>query len=88
MGIGEISKPVVITGNNGADTYRILYLKSRTEPHKANLKDDYNKIMQLAEQEKKEAILADWVSRKVKKTYVYIKDEYLDCDLMQKWINK
>lgn len=40
--------------------------------------------MQLAEQEKKEAILADWVSRKVKKTYVYIKDEYLDCDLMQK----
>ncbi len=87
MEIGEISKPVVITGSNGADTYRILFLKSRTEPHKANLKDDYNKIMLMAEQEKKEAVLADWVAKKVKKTYVYLKDEYLDCSLMQKWIN-
>ena len=42
--IEEISTPVQFQTEENKDAYRILYLKNRTEPHKANLKDDYDTV--------------------------------------------
>ncbi len=47
--VGEFSQPTSYTDQNSGDKLvRIIYLKNRTEPHKANLNDDYNKIQQVA----------------------------------------
>src|SRR6185436_487128 len=60
MKIGDISQPVVFTGDQEKKGVRIIYLKSRSEPHRMNLKDDYSKISQLALVEKKGLALEKW----------------------------
>ena len=51
--VGEFSQPVAYTDERGKQGVRIVYLKSRSEPHRENLKDDYNKVSQRALEEKK-----------------------------------
>jgi peptidyl-prolyl cis-trans isomerase SurA len=41
---GTFSKPQVFTDERGSKKVRIIYLKNRTEPHRENLKEDYNRI--------------------------------------------
>src|SRR5205814_8683661 len=46
--MGDISQPTPFTDEQrGKKGIRIVYLKSRSEPHRMNMKDDYNKIAQL-----------------------------------------
>ncbi|MFX9552279.1 hypothetical protein ABTO49_22140, partial [Acinetobacter baumannii] len=44
MKIGSISKPDLFTEANGKKSYKILYLKSATNAHKANLEQDFPKL--------------------------------------------
>ncbi|MGZ3911527.1 MAG: peptidylprolyl isomerase, partial [Flavisolibacter sp.] len=60
--VGEYSQPTVYTDQQGKKGVRILYLKSRSEPHRLNLRDDYNKISQSALEEKKYGVLEKWLS--------------------------
>ena len=76
LDVGEISGPVAMQTEDGEDAFRLLYLKSRTLPHRANLEEDYNKIQFWALQEKKARAYKLWAQRKVKKTYVKIIDKY------------
>src|SRR5688572_13304652 len=46
--IGTYSQPIVYTDEQQKKAVRILYLKSRSEPHVMNLRDDYNKISSAA----------------------------------------
>jgi peptidyl-prolyl cis-trans isomerase SurA len=76
LDVGEVSGPVAMQTEDGEDAFRLLYLKSRTLPHRANLEEDYNKIQFWALQEKKAEAYKFWAQRKVKKTYVKIIDMY------------
>ena len=86
--VGEISRPTKLKDDDDTETYQILYLKSRTMPHKANMRDDYNKIQNWAEQEKNTHTIAKWVKTRAAKTYIFIKEDYLQCDIITKWIQK
>lgn len=84
--IGEYSQPTQFTDERGRNGVRIIQLISKTEPHRENLKDDYNKVAQRALEEKKNNALEKWFSQKVSSYYVNIDDEYKSCQEMQKWI--
>ena len=83
--VGEISAPVQFQTQEGKDAYRILYVKDRTEPHKANLKQDYDKIQEWALEKKKQDELLKWVNEKVKNTYVKVNENYQDCTFSKNW---
>lgn len=83
--IGEISTPVQFQTEDGKDAYRILYLKRRTEPHKANLKQDYDKIQEWSLENKKMEVINDWIEDKAASTYVKVNDKYQDCDFVNTW---
>jgi len=86
---GEISNPVPFKTEKQKDAYRILYLKSKTPPHKANLKDDYPKIQQWALQKKQHETVVSWVNEKSKNTYIRIIDEYKNkCKFNYNWLEK
>ncbi len=85
MEVGEISAPVPFKTDDNKDAYRILYLKKRTEPHKANLKDDYDRIQQWALEQKKQKVIQEWVESKIDKTYIKIDDSYRDCKFSNNW---
>jgi len=85
--VGEYSQPVEFTDDRGKKGVRIVFLKTRTEPHRENLKDDYSKISQRALEAKKEDALEKWFNNKITTYFIMIDDEYKDCKAMSKWVN-
>ena len=85
--VGEFSKPVPMKTDDGKQAYRILYLKSRTDPHRANMKDDYDFIEQAALKQKQGKATQDWVKKEAAVTYIHIADEYKDCKFNYHWFN-
>ncbi|MBS1584670.1 MAG: peptidylprolyl isomerase [Bacteroidetes bacterium] len=82
---GTYSQPQVYKGDNGKTSCRIVYLKTRTEPHKANLKDDYSKIQEVALEQKKALKLQDWLKEKLPSYYIKLAPEYQGCAEFKDW---
>ncbi|MBK6345724.1 MAG: peptidylprolyl isomerase [Bacteroidales bacterium] len=83
--VGEISKPVAMLNEESKQTLNLYYLKSKSEPHKANLRDDYSTIMEWAMNKKRGDSINKWISGKIAKTYFRINDSYLDCNFKHTW---
>lgn len=84
--VGDMSKPVLMQTRDGKQAFRIVQLKSVTDPHKANLKDDYQLIQQMATVERKTKAVDSWIKEKASSTYININDNYKDCEFVSKWI--
>ena len=80
-----MSDPVLVREGEKKTGYRILMLKARTEPHKANLIDDYQRIQQAAEAKKKEEKVDEWIKRKRPNFFIKIDSQYSDCDFQTNW---
>ncbi|HRI22555.1 MAG TPA: peptidylprolyl isomerase, partial [Panacibacter sp.] len=85
--VGEVSKPQVYADERGRKAVRLLFLKSRTEPHRENLRDDYNKIAQRSLDAKKQMVLEKWFKEHIPNYYVTIDKDYTGCDTISDWIN-
>jgi len=85
--VGEFSQPTPFTDQRGRKGVRIAYLKTRTEPHKENLKDDYNRIAQRALEIKKQDAVERWFEKKIPTYYVMIDDEFKGCPMLDNWIS-
>lgn len=70
--VGELSKAIPSKDQEGKTYYRIFKLRSRTDPHKANLKQDYSKIQAAAKENKKNEYFKEWIDRKLPKVYIEI----------------
>ncbi len=79
MNIGEISAPFETKDEKGKVCYKIIWLKSRTKEHIANLKDDYQKIMEFSLRKKKQDAINKWILEKQKTTYIHIDNSYKNC---------
>ncbi|HVZ57580.1 MAG TPA: peptidylprolyl isomerase [Chitinophagaceae bacterium] len=76
MNVGDYSQPQVFTDERAAKKgVRFIYLKSRSEPHRMNMRDDYNKIAQLALEEKKAKELNRWMAAKIPTYYIMVDPE-------------
>lgn len=84
--VGQFSQPKEFENERRKKGIRIVYLLSKTEPHRENIKDDYNKISQRALEHKKNDTLEHWFKEKVGSFYVKIDAEYQNCTEMQKWL--
>ena len=83
--VGQYSQPTEFVDDRGKKAVRIVIILTKTEPHRENLKDDYDKIAQDALTEKKNAALENWFTKKIPSFYVKIADDYKSCPEMQKW---
>jgi peptidyl-prolyl cis-trans isomerase SurA len=81
---GEYSQPVVFE-EGGKKGVRVVHYKSRSEPHRLNMKDDFSKISQMALDEKKQIALEKWMSEKIPTYYIMIDEEIKDCEQLNKW---
>jgi peptidyl-prolyl cis-trans isomerase SurA len=85
--VGELTKPMPFTTHDGKQAYHILYLKTRTTPHKMNLTEDYQKIQAMALSKKQQDAIQTWIKRKSANTYVKITDDFKTCTFNNKWTN-
>jgi peptidyl-prolyl cis-trans isomerase SurA len=83
--IGRISPPLLTETGDGKNAYRIVVVKNRTLPHKANLKDDYQKIQEVALSEKQNKTLSEWVEKKRKITFIKINEDTGSCPELDHW---
>lgn len=85
---GDISKAVKTQSPDGKEAYNLFYLKSKTEPHIANMKDDYQRIQTAALAEKKNKTIEKWINDKAADTYIRIAEGYQDCPFAHRWEKK
>jgi peptidyl-prolyl cis-trans isomerase SurA len=85
MALDRISAPLAMTTAEGKGAYRLVILKSRSKPHKANLKDDYQKIQEVTLQEKQNKAMNDWILKRKKSTFIHISQDYDNCEALKHW---
>jgi peptidyl-prolyl cis-trans isomerase SurA len=83
--VGEVSQPAAFVNERGDKGIRILYLKSRSEPHRMNIRDDYNKISQSALEEKKAITLDKWLNSRIPGYYIMLDPSVGSCPQLTKW---
>ncbi len=89
MRIGDYSQPALYDNMmEQKKGVRIVKLIDRTKPHIANLKDDYQLIQMAALNEKKQAVIDEWVKTKIEGIFVRIFDaNFIDqCTYRYPWI--
>ena len=79
MEVKDLSEPYESTDHNHKLCYKLLYLKTRTEPHRANLKQDYTLLQDLALMNKKMDVMKAWYEDKKKTTYIRRDQAYSHC---------
>lgn len=82
---GDFSAPQIYTDERGRKAVRLIHLKRRTEPHRENLMDDYNRIAQRALEFKKNEALEKWFSEHIPGYYVSIDKDFLGCESLKTW---
>jgi len=82
---GSFSAPHIFITDQHERSCRIVYLRTRTTPHKANLKDDYSRIQEIALSQKKFFKMQQWVESKLPSFYLKIAPEYQDCAILKSW---
>lgn len=82
---GQYSAPHIFITDARDRSCRIVYLRNRTLPHKANLKEDYSRIQEVTMVEKKNHKLQQWVENKLPSFYLKIAPEYSNCDGLRNW---
>ena len=85
LNVGDCSKPQFYTDERGRKLVRIVYLKTRTSPHRENLKDDYNKVAQRALEIKKQKKLEAWFKEHLPTYYILIDKEFSSCPSLANW---
>lgn len=83
---GEYSQPNVYMTEQGKKAVRLVYLRDRTQPHRENMKDDYNRISMRALEEKKQNILSKWFKDKIKGYYIYVDPDFAGCADLEPWL--
>jgi peptidyl-prolyl cis-trans isomerase SurA len=83
---GAISDPQLVVMPDGSKAYRLLQLLLLTEPHRANLKDDYRLLQQAAEGELRKKAIDDWVKDRLQATYVRVSPDHAGCQFLHQWV--
>jgi peptidyl-prolyl cis-trans isomerase SurA len=81
---GEISEPLEFSMPDGSKGYRIVQLNSVSKPHKASLKEDFDKISNFAKESKKNEYFLKWLRSKRKETFISIDPMFSQCGLENK----
>lgn len=76
--INQVSAPMLMQTSDGKQAYRLLIVKSRTQPHRANIKEDYQNIQNIVLLYKQNEVLNNWVKKRRKTTFIQINREYLN----------
>lgn len=84
--VGEYSKPTEFVDPSGQKkAVRIVEILTKTQPHRENLKDDYDKVAQRALEEKKNNALEEWFNKQIPTFYIHVAPEYTSCPELDKW---
>lgn len=87
MEVGQISAPqIYVDPQTRKQGYRIVYYKSKSEPHQASLETDYPRLKRAALAAKQQKVVQEWFEEKVGEQYVRIDENYQGCQSLRPWL--
>ena len=84
---GEISEPRFMRKQDQSEAFRLVMLRKKIDPHKANMKDDYEYVKNRALFDKQQKVMDEWVKKTINETYIMIVPDLFDCELKEMWEN-
>ena len=90
MKVGDVSEAFIMKDpKRDRDIVAIVKLTERIPAHRATLSNDYQTIKGMYENAAKQKMVKEWLSKKIKDTYVKIEDNWADCEFQHpEWIRK
>jgi peptidyl-prolyl cis-trans isomerase SurA len=86
--LGEVSDVTKQAASDNKPAFKLLTIKSKSEPHRANLKDDYQRLQNIALQQKQAKTVNTWINKKRKQSYIKVTEEYMGCQFRNTWFDK
>lgn len=87
MNVGDISEPFEMINDKGRKVAAIVKVTTRNEGHKANINNDYQIIKQMAENDRRQQLMDEWLQNKIDDIYVRIDPDWRGCDFKYKgWV--
>lgn len=84
---GQMSVPFESRDEHANVVFKVLKVKKIIEAHKANIKDDYDVIHNLAKRSVENDIMKEWIEKKQKTTFIRIDPSFKNCNFESKgWI--
>jgi len=84
---GELSATQAYITPDGKQAFRLILLQDETEPHKANLEQDYSKIQAVALQAKRGRLMDEWLAGRLSKTYLRVDSAFAGCPQAERWLS-
>jgi len=88
MNLNEISEPFEsIDRETQLPVFKIIKVLKKTDSHKADLQNDYQKLAEMYLIKKKEGVFNDWINKQQSETYIRIDATYANCNFnFNNWI--
>jgi peptidyl-prolyl cis-trans isomerase SurA len=76
---GGISEAALVRKPDGTEIFRILQLRDRVAPHRANLTQDFSLLKNYVQNQRKQEKMLQWVEDKKAETYIFQAPGYEGC---------
>lgn len=80
LDLGEISESYESQDKHGKVIFKTVVLRSRTNPHIANIKEDYDLMKQMTMFNKQNEIIDSWAKEKIESTFIRLDNNYKNCN--------
>lgn len=79
MTVGKITPVLAYRSDDGKTGVRILYYKTKIQPHTADYKIDFEKLQNIVLQNKKNKAIDDWFRKSIGDVYITVDPQYNSC---------
>lgn len=80
-----VSKPQYIKLPDGKEAYRLLYIFTKKEKHRLNIKDDYQSVQNMATVAQEESVMEKWKQSAIQDIYIRIDKDFEKLPLKTNW---
>ena len=77
--VDELSEASLVRDPQGKEYFRLIHLRNKIDPHRANLKQDLALLKQYVENQRRQQTMDAWVARKKAETALKVNGSYVDC---------
>ena len=85
--VGEVSQAFTMVNARGKLTTAIVRLNKRIDAHRATINEDYQVLKNMVLGKRREEVIKDWVTDKIRHIYVRMNDRCKDCEFeYQGWV--
>lgn len=84
---GEMSQ-VIEYQFRGDARYQIIRVLDKIDSHKADFTKDFVALQRIALDNKKRDKLGQWINKKIGETYIFVDDQYKNCNFANPWVQK